>query len=134
MEMALAIAGRAPESFDIRKGHPDTFKRVYGTMNSLGVFLGQELVRFNVLIDVMKATLNDLQRAIKGLVVMSGPLENMYNCFLLNRVPPAWENAGYPCLKPLASWIEDFCGRIAFMQVGGYRGLPLVIGSMEGII
>jgi hypothetical protein len=30
---------------------------------------------------------------------MSGPLENMYNCFLFNRVPPAWENAGYPCLK-----------------------------------
>lgn len=68
-------------------------------MNSLGVFLGQELARFNELIEVMKATLNDLQRAIKGIVVMSGPLENMYNCFLLNRVPPAWENAGYPCLK-----------------------------------
>lgn len=34
-------------------------------MNSLGVFLGQELVRFNGLIEVMKVTLNDLQRAIK---------------------------------------------------------------------
>ena len=97
--LAVSIASRMPEPFDVRKGHPDTFKMVNGTMNSLGVFLGQELARFNELIEVMKATLNDLQRAIKGIVVMSGPLENMYNCFLLNRVPPAWENAGYPCLK-----------------------------------
>jgi hypothetical protein len=40
-------------------------RQVYGTMNSLGVFLGQELVRFNGLIEVMKATLTDLQKAIK---------------------------------------------------------------------
>lgn len=39
--------------------------QVYGSMNSLGVFLGQEFVRFNGLIEVMKGTLNDLQRAIK---------------------------------------------------------------------
>lgn len=48
---------------------------------------------------------------MQGIVVMSGPLETMYNCFLLNRVPPAWENAGYPCLKVRGEegpvmWIE----------------------------
>ena len=40
----------------------------------------------------------------------------MYNCFLFNKVPPEWENAGYPCLKPLAAWIEDFFSRIKFMN------------------
>jgi hypothetical protein len=28
--------------------------------------------------------------------------------------------------SPWPRGIEDFCGRIAFMQVGGYRGLPVV--------
>ena len=31
------------------------------------------------------------------------------------REPPAWEKAGYPCLKPLASWVEDHFGRLKFM-------------------
>lgn len=56
-----------------------------------------------------------LQPDKRGIVVMSGPLEDMYNCFLFQRVPPSWEKAGYPCLKPLASWTEDFFGRIAFV-------------------
>ena len=80
------------------------------------MFLTQELIRFNGLIEVMVATLKQLQRAIKGEVVMSGELEIMYNCFVFQKVPPAWEEAGYPCLKPLPSWVEDFLGRIEFMQ------------------
>ena len=55
------------------------------------------------------------RRVDRGIVVMSGPLEEMYNCFLFQRVPPSWEKAGYPCLKPLASWTEDFFGRIGFI-------------------
>jgi len=58
----------------------------------------------------------ELDKAIRGVVVMSGPLETMYNCFVLLRVPPQWENAGYPCLKPLNTWIEDYFQRIDFMS------------------
>ncbi|CAM9811966.1 unnamed protein product [Ascophyllum nodosum] len=114
-EVARAIVARMPAPFDVRKGHAETFKKVEGTMNSLGVFLGQEAIRFNGLVAVMRSTLSELQKAIRGIVVMSGPLEDMYNCFLFQRVPPSWEKAGYPCLKPLASWTEDFFARIAFV-------------------
>lgn len=72
-------------------------------------------MRFNELIEVMVATLYQLQRAIKGEVVMDGTLEIMYNCFVFQKVPPSWEEAGYPCLKPLPSWVEDFMARIDFM-------------------
>jgi dynein heavy chain len=47
---------------------------------------------------------------------MSNELEHMYNCFVFQKVPPVWEEAGYPCLKPLPSWIEDFFNRIEFMN------------------
>lgn len=114
-EIASKIADRMPTVYDLRNAHHETFKKVGDAMNSLGVFLGQELIRFNGLIEVMHATLRELQRAIKGEVVMSGELEVMYNCFVFQKVPPAWEAAGYPCLKPLPSWVEDFLGRIDFM-------------------
>ena len=72
----------------------------------------------------MKSTLIMLKKAIKGLIVMSGPLESMYNGFLLQRVPKEWENAGYPCLKPLASWIEDLNDRITFLSNWVKNGTP----------
>ncbi|GMH64342.1 hypothetical protein TL16_g03940 [Triparma laevis f. inornata] len=113
--IAQAIEKRMIDQFDSRRGHPQTFKKTNGKMCSTGVFLQQELDRFNELIGVMKSTLHDLQRAIKGFIVMSGPLENMYNDFVFQRVPGQWENAGYPCLKPLPSWTEDHFARLIFM-------------------
>jgi dynein heavy chain, axonemal len=115
-QQAATIYERMPNYFDLNKSHPSTFRKVHNdTMNSLGVFLRQELIRFNGLIEVMLHTLKQLQRAIKGEVVMSSDLEIMYNAFVFQKVPIAWEEAGYPCLKPLASWVEDFLGRISFM-------------------
>ena len=56
-------------------------------MNSLGTFLSIELSKFNRLLKKQKATLSEVQRAIKGLVVMSSELDAMYSSFLINQVP-----------------------------------------------
>ncbi|KAE9216083.1 Dynein heavy chain 6, axonemal [Phytophthora fragariae] len=72
MEMVVAIQERMPDTFMESKAHPATFQEAAGgSRNSLGVFLSQEMIRFNVLIQVMKTTLEMLKRAIKGLVVIS---------------------------------------------------------------
>jgi len=117
VDIAKRISGRMPGVYDLRQCHPLTFKKGADgeAVNSLGVFLGQELIRFNELIEVMAATLHQLQRAIKGEVVMDGSLEMMYSCFVFQKVPKSWEDAGYPCLKPLPSWTEDFLSRVDFM-------------------
>ncbi len=114
-EQTARILERMPKVFDLRIAHPLTFAKMGDAMNSLGVFLSQELIRFNGLIEVMVQSLIQLQRAIKGEVVMSSELEVMYNAFIFQKVPPVWEEAGYPCLKPLPSWTEDFFARLDFM-------------------
>lgn len=43
-EVAKKINDRLPAAFDLRKAHPSTFKKIGDAMNSLGVFLGQELI------------------------------------------------------------------------------------------
>lgn len=63
--------------------------RVLGA-NPLGTFLGQEIERFNRLLSVVQLSLDELQSAIKGRVVMSAELEHMHSCLLYNTVPPAW--------------------------------------------
>eukprot|EP00947_MAST-08B_sp_MAST-8B-sp1_P005754 g5754.t1 len=125
--LAARIEERLPlEPFDRRRAHPMTFEVMEsGAVNSMGVFCGQEMVRFNGLVKVVRKTLADLKRAIKGLVVMSASLEDMFNRFIYQRVPDSWEKAGYPCLKPLASWTQDFFRRLEMMDEWITRGPPL---------
>jgi dynein heavy chain len=84
--------------------------------NSLDIFKSQEVERFNKLLKVMKKTLVDLQKAIKGTVVMSIELENMFTAFLNKKVPENWEYHAYPSLKPLGSWTVDLIERVAFFR------------------
>ncbi|XP_073391166.1 uncharacterized protein [Physcomitrium patens] len=93
-------------------------------MSSLTVVLFQECERFNKLLRVMVFTLAELQRAIKGLVVMSAELESMFNNFLSNQVPELWKSVAYPSLKPLASWMIDYHKRMDFMLTWILTGEP----------
>lgn len=97
--MAREIEARVPDLLPVRKIEEP---------NSLDIFRMQEVERFNSLITIIKKSLSDLQKAIKGTVVMSIQLENMFLSFLDKKVPEIWENAAYPSLKPLGSWVNDF--------------------------
>jgi len=72
----------------------------------------------------MKLTLDQLERAIAGTVVMSQDLENMMTKVLDDRVPAQWEGVGYPSLKPLGSWVADLLDRLKFVGSWLYDGLP----------
>ncbi|XP_047186413.1 dynein axonemal heavy chain 2 isoform X2 [Scophthalmus maximus] len=77
----------------------------------LNVVLLQEVQRYNSLLDTIIASLLELEKGIKGLVVMSPSLEETFNCIYDARVPPLWEKT-YPSLKPLAAWTRDLCQRV----------------------
>jgi len=83
---------------------------------SIQVFRAQEVVRFNALLHAMKQSLIDIQKGIKGLVVMSSELEKIFKAFLMKEVPAYWSKKSYLSLKPLASWMQDLIARIEFMQ------------------
>jgi len=71
-DLCREIAGKLPPILDVDKAHPTTFAVAEnGQPLSLGVFVGQEIDRFNKLLSVMKSTLEQLDKAIQGTVVMS---------------------------------------------------------------
>jgi dynein heavy chain len=59
----------------------------------------QEVVKFNRLLTAMSASLTDLQKAIKGLIVMTLDLDKMYTSFLTNKVPGLWYVRTASCIQ-----------------------------------
>jgi dynein heavy chain len=78
-----------------------------GLLPSLTTFLIQEVQRFNKLSIIILNSLQDLKKAINGLILLSDDLDTMFYDLLVNKVPQNWKQAAYPSLKPLASWLKD---------------------------
>ena len=64
----------------------------------------------------MIKSLSEVQKALKGLVVLSSELESMATNMFNQKIPTAWESKAYPCMKPLNAWVEEFLRRIRFIQ------------------
>jgi len=124
--VAISMEETLPDILDRDDAGPDTFLiNAMGQMDSLATVLGQEIVKFNRLINRMRTTLRDIQKAIKGLVVMSLDLDKMYTSIQNNQVPELWSKVGFASLKPLATWVIDLQFRMTFMRDWLLNGQPL---------
>eukprot|EP01029_Cantina_marsupialis_P005820 TRINITY_DN1630_c1_g4_i2.p1 TRINITY_DN1630_c1_g4~~TRINITY_DN1630_c1_g4_i2.p1 ORF type:complete len:1526 (+),score=559.26 TRINITY_DN1630_c1_g4_i2:3370-7947(+) len=102
------LESRLPAPFDLRaikstmeaREDPEPLKSV----------LYQETERYNALLVAMAKSLDNLQKGVKGLVVITPELEEIYDSFLVGKVPNAWSFC-YPSLKPLGPWMRELVVR-----------------------
>ncbi len=91
--------------------------------NPLNVVLVQELQRYNILLDRLRNQLEQLEKGIKGLVLISPDLEAVLTSLFENKVPKSWSFA-YFSLKPLATWMRDLTERYNFLSTWGAKMAP----------
>lgn len=83
-----------------------------GGISIYTVYLFHEIEKFSKLIIKMRETMLTLGDAIKGIALMSAELDQMFSCFLINKVPGNWLKLSFLSLKPLGSWFDDLTTRV----------------------
>uniref|UniRef100_A0A674GHA2 Dynein axonemal heavy chain 3 n=1 Tax=Taeniopygia guttata TaxID=59729 RepID=A0A674GHA2_TAEGU len=122
-DLAQDILSKLPSSFDmeeVMKAYPVLYEE------SMNTVLRQELIRFNRLTEVVRSSLINIGKAIKGQVLMSSELEDVFNSILIGKVPSMWAAKSYPSLKPLGSYVSDLLCRLEFFQEWVDKGPPTV--------
>lgn len=112
--IASDILTKLPNNFDIEAA---TTKYPVMYAESMNTVIVQEMERFNVLLSVIRKSLQDLIKAIKGAIVMTPELETMAISLSAAKYPVFWSKFSYPSLKSLGGYITNFIERLNFLQV-----------------
>uniref|UniRef100_H2YSE7 AAA+ ATPase domain-containing protein n=1 Tax=Ciona savignyi TaxID=51511 RepID=H2YSE7_CIOSA len=121
-DLASDILSKLPDMFnveEIQNKYPIDYSE------SMNTVLNQELIRFNQLTMVVKSSLKDLKRALRGLVLLSAELEDVLDNMLVGKVPNLWGSKSYPSLKPLGSYVADLIARLEFFRSWVSNGKPI---------
>ncbi|XP_063786085.1 dynein axonemal heavy chain 3-like [Pseudophryne corroboree] len=122
-ELIVDILSKIPEDFNMEE-----VKKLYPTQytESMNTVLVHELLRYNSLTSTIRMSLQDLNKAISGLSVMSNELDDLFNSMIVGKVPSVWAARSYPSLKPLGGYITDLLQRLSFFKEWIEKGTPKV--------
>jgi len=109
LEMGKAFLQQMPAAYDFIQVRKSLEKLNGGAGNMpkpLTIHLKQEIDRMDIIIGLTRDTLQNLQLAIAGTIIMSADLIEALNCIFDARVPPQWLKKSWKS-STLAQWFYE---------------------------
>jgi len=125
LEKALELLPKMPPDFDKAKLRSDLAKLNSGssTPKPLNIHLKQEIDRMQVIIGITRTTLNDLDLAIAGTIIMTADLMEALDSIFDARVPPRWIAKSWKS-PTLGLWFGQLVQRTQELNNWLQRGRP----------
>mmetsp|Transcript_3151 Transcript_3151/g.13662 ORF Transcript_3151/g.13662 Transcript_3151/m.13662 type:complete len:4229 (-) Transcript_3151:2367-15053(-) len=120
-EVAESLLAKLPPNFDVEMAEKKYPVDYYESMNTV---LTQELGRVNTLLSLIRNSLVNLGKAVKGQVLMSDELDRVGKALYDGKVPASWLKKSFPSLKPLGSYMKEVIERAAFFKSWVDDGIP----------
>jgi len=120
-EVANDILAKLPKPWNI-PGVQEKYPVMYE--ESMNTVLFQEVTRYNKLSNVIRESLKEILRALKGLALLSAQLEEAFFNMFDGKTPVLWLGSSYPSLKPLGGYVADLLERLKFYQTWIDKGKP----------
>ncbi|XP_064014378.1 dynein axonemal heavy chain 8 [Pogoniulus pusillus] len=96
-----------------------------GHLNSMNIFLRQEIDRMQKVITVVRSSLNDLKLAVEGTIVMSENLRDVLDNLYDARIPQIWKRVSWDS-STLGFWFTELLERNTQFSTWIYEGRPNV--------
>lgn len=90
----------------------------------LNMNLLHESIVYNVLLNKITQSLNQLQDAINGKMVYTLELKQMAQEISKEELPQEWRIVSYPTMKPIGSYLTDLRNRVRWMKMWIQLGIP----------
>ncbi|KAJ2947929.1 hypothetical protein O0L34_g9722 [Tuta absoluta] len=84
--------------------------KLYGILNSMVIFLRQEIDRMQKVINLVRQTLKDLLLAIDGTIIMNEALRDCLDSIYDAKVPQSWQKCAWSS-STLGFWFTEFLER-----------------------
>ena len=121
--MCADILGKLPSEFDLEA---IAFKYPQDYYESMNTVLVQECTRYNGLISLIRGSLQNVRKAIKGTIVMNQELDTVLNAMYANKVPEVWKKKSHASRMSFAAYMADFFERLDMYRSWYENGRPSV--------
>jgi dynein heavy chain, axonemal len=106
--LAKEMLDKVPKSYD--QFEVMERLRIMGHLNSMNIFLRQEIDRIQKIIKLVRTTLNDLLLAIEGTIIMNEQLRDALDNIYDARVPNIWKRLSWAS-STLGFWFTELIER-----------------------
>ena len=111
LNLIESLISQVPQQFN----HQNFLKK-FNIKDTLSTVLHHEIILYNKLISVIKASLEEMERGLKGLILIDEKLDLLSRRLMSNRVPEMWLEHSFPSILNLRNYMDDLNKRVSFLN------------------